>query len=262
MKKLLTLLLSAAAGSILTVLVMSPRPVASGGVAENCTAKNGDVNADGKTDLSDAVTILGNLFLGSPTALVPLCAPPAASSGPPATGQTDCWSFDGDQGLWVEVPCGEATCAGQDGFYMTGCPTEGRFVDNDDGTVTDTCTGLMWQKDTADVNDDGQIDFPGDTLPWCDALSYCENLSFAGHDDWRLPNARELQSIVDYGRSNPAIDPVFGALLEFYWSSTSYAETANDAWGVGFHVGYVGIRVKLGDFEFSFNYVRAVRSGP
>jgi hypothetical protein len=79
------------------------------------------------------------------------------------------------------------------------------------------------------------------------------------HNDWRLPNVRELQSIVDYGRMEPAIDPVFSGLSEFYWTSTSYAEAPDDAWGVGFNVGYVGIRVKLGDFDFSFNFVRAVR---
>jgi len=39
-------------------------------------------------------------------------------------------------------------------------------------------------------------------------------LSFTGHDDWRLPNVRELQSIVDYGRANQAIDPVLGAVSD------------------------------------------------
>jgi hypothetical protein len=261
MKKLLTISLSIVVGFVLAVLVLEPRPVAFGGPAEKCAAKNGDVNADGKVDLSDAVTILGHLFLGSPTALVQLCAPPAASAGLPATGQTACWTFDADQGVWVEVPCAGAACAGQDGSYAAGCPRQGRFVDNDDGTVTDNCTGLMWQKDTADVSDDGQVGSRGDTLAWCDAVNYCDELSFAGHDDWRLPNARELQSIVDYGRREPAIDPVFGALPEYYWSSTSYAETPDDAWGIGFNVGYLGIRVKTGDFDFSYNFVRAVRNG-
>ncbi|MBI4603717.1 MAG: DUF1566 domain-containing protein [Planctomycetes bacterium] len=260
MKLTLIVVLSAFAGFLLAVAVLGLPDAARAGGAP-CASRNGDVNADGRVDLSDAVTILGNLFLGSPTTLVPLCAPPADTPRLAATGQAACWGFDGDQGLWLEVPCGEAACAGQDGSRAVGCPVEGRFVDHEDGTVTDICTGLVWQKDTADVNGDGLIDPLGDTLAWCEALSYCDGLSFAGHDDWRLPNVRELQSLVDYGRSNPAIDPAFGTLLEFYWSSTSNAETANDAWGVGFHVGYVGIRVKSGDFDFSFNYVRAVRGG-
>lgn len=258
MQKLLTIVLSIAVGFVLALFVLQPGPVALGGAEEKCAARNGDVNADGRIDLSDATTVLGNLFLGNPTTLAPLCAPTA---GLPATGQTGCWSFDPNQGSWNPIPCRDADCVGQDGALLAGCPSEGRFEDNDDGTVTDTCTGLMWQKNTADLNNDEQIEILGDTSAWCDAASYCDALSFAGHEDWRLPNARELQSIVDYGRSNPSIDPVFGGLSEFYWSSTSYQEAPDDAWGVGFNSGYVGIRVKLGDFDFSYNYVRAVRGG-
>jgi hypothetical protein len=187
-----------------------------GGGVVKCAANNGDVNADGLVNLSDAVTVLGHLFLGSPVELEPLCAAPPAASGLPATGQQVCYGLVENVG-WVEVPCAEAACQGQDAQYATGCRSEGRFTDNEDGTVTDHCTGLMWQKDTADVNGDGQTAEDGtDALPWCDALAYCENLSFAGHDDWRLPNVRELQSIVDYGRLGPAIDPVFGAFSGWY----------------------------------------------
>jgi hypothetical protein len=256
MKKLLTISLSVAVGFLFALLVLEPRPRTAIG-AEKCSARNGDVNADGNLDLSDAITIIGHLFLGTPTTLAPLCAQPGAPSPLPATGQNTCSKFDPDQSRWVEVVCTEATCFGQDGFYFQGCPPDGRFVDNNDGTVTDNCTGLMWQKDTADVSD-----LFADTLNWCDALVYCEDLSFAGHNDWRLPNVRELQSIVDYGRANQAIDPVFTALPEFYWSSSSYVDTHDDAWGIGFHVGYVGIRPKEGDADFSFNYVRAVRNAP
>lgn len=77
------------------------------------------------------------------------------------------------------------------------------FVDNGDGTITDNATGLMWQQ-----ADDGV------TRDWENALSYAENLSLAGHNDWRMPNAKELHSILDYTRSpditnSPAIDPLF-----------------------------------------------------
>lgn len=78
-----------------------------------------------------------------------------------------------------------------------------QFVDNGDGTITDNATGLMWQQ-----ADDGT------TRNWENALAYAENLTLAGHSDWRMPNAKELQSIVDYSRSpdatnSPAIDPLF-----------------------------------------------------
>ena len=98
-----------------------------------------------------------------------------------------------------------------------------RFVDNGDGTVTDSCTGLMWQKNTA----------PG-SHTWTQALQYCESLTLAGRTDWRLPNVRELQSILDYGRINPSIDPVFGAESGWYWSSTTIVANPLSAWIVSF----------------------------
>ena len=77
------------------------------------------------------------------------------------------------------------------------------FVDNGDGTITDLATGLMWQKADSVV-----------TYNWEQALDYAENLTLAGYSDWRLPNVKELQGIVDYTRSpatsgTPAIDPLF-----------------------------------------------------
>jgi hypothetical protein len=142
----------------------SPTALASGGGggAPACSSINGDVNANGKVDLSDAVTILSFLFLGSPTALVPLCAPPPAVSGLPDTGQTKCYDEDGNELDRGQCFTGSGQ-GGQDSVYATGCPSGGRFVDNGDGTVTDHCTGLMWQKGTADVNGDGQTQ--DDVLP-------------------------------------------------------------------------------------------------
>lgn len=69
------------------------------------------------------------------------------------------------------------------------------FVDNGDGTITDRASGLMWQQD------DG-----GQTMDWPAALIYAESATTAGYDDWRLPNVKELQSIVDYTKSPTATD--------------------------------------------------------
>jgi uncharacterized protein DUF1566 len=99
-----------------------------------------------------------------------------------------------------------------------------RFVDNGDGTVSDLATGLMWAK--ADS---------GRAMNWGDTLAWCERLKLAGHGDWRLPNAKELQSIVDYDRCpqapdaeqrGPAIDPVFTVTKAdgWCWSSTTHLE--------------------------------------
>ncbi len=107
------------------------------------------------------------------------------------------------------------------------------FEDNGDGTVSDLATGLTWLQD-----DSGGLDGAAGFLDWPEALAWAEDLEFAGHDDWRLPNAKELQSIVDYTRApsatnSAAIDPIFDATeiidedggdnYGFYWTSTTHA---------------------------------------
>lgn len=93
------------------------------------------------------------------------------------------------------------------------------FVDNADGTVTDTATGRMWQQD-----DDGT------RREWAEALAYCEALALAGHADWYLPNSKELQSIVDYDKTAlPAINTAFFGVTQDsetldYWTSTTFGD--------------------------------------
>ncbi|MCP3936631.1 MAG: DUF1566 domain-containing protein, partial [Actinomycetia bacterium] len=115
------------------------------------------------------------------------------------------------------------------------------FVDNGDGTITDLATGLMWQKADSVL-----------TYNWEQALDYAENLTLAGHTDWRLPNVKELQGIVDYSRSpatsgTPAIDPVFestsitneGGQFDYnsYWSGTTHV-TYGGGGGWGSYVSF------------------------
>jgi hypothetical protein len=87
------------------------------------------------------------------------------------------------------------------------------FVDNGDGTVNDTKSGLMWQQVGAD------------RIVWDAALTYCEKLEVADYGDWRLPNRNELQSLVEYSVFSPSIDTVAfpGSFSYYYWSSTNYA---------------------------------------
>jgi hypothetical protein len=117
----------------------------------------------------------------------------------------------------------------------------------------------MWQKETADVNGNGKLDteWPPDRVQWQDALKYCEGLSFAEHDDWRLPNIRELHSIVDYALWEPAMDSVFQAVLSDYWSSSSWVLSAGYAWVLILHGG--GLSYSVHD-KVHFYYVRAVRT--
>ncbi len=188
---------------------------------------NGDVNADGSINIADPIALLQYLFLNG-FGPKPLSSCSSGGGALPATGQGRCWNEAG-----TEIPCNGTTCAGQNGRYQPGCPLVGRFTANGDGTVTDTCTGLIWQQETA----------PG-RKSWCEALAYCENLTLAGRSDWRLPTVRELQSLVDYGRHDPALDPVFGSVSPFYWSSTTFVFAPENAWVVGFLHGHVGNAVK------------------
>jgi len=95
------------------------------------------------------------------------------------------------------------------------------FVDNGNGTVTDRNTDLVWQQ-----QDDGR------TRDWPTALAYCESLKLAGHDDWRLPNVKELQSIVDYRRHDPALDTRYLRQSDrhaWFWSSTTHGDHIGQA---------------------------------
>lgn len=120
------------------------------------------------------------------------------------------------------------------------------FVDNGNGTVTDTDTGLMWQQETAP-----------DGMNWQNALSYCEDLILGGYDDWRLPNVVELISLADPNGFYPAINTnYFPAPGIHYsnWSSTTWAYRIDEARDVGFNSGKAGSGGKSANM-----YVRAVR---
>ncbi len=118
--------------------------------------------------------------------------------------------------------------------------------DSINGTVTDNTTGLVWQDDQDAVKKD-----------WENAIAHCEALVLGSEEDWRLPNKKELFSIVDYGRINPSISSVF----EFtesspYWSSTTGQYDKRKAWAIIFDRGYIG-----GEFKSVEKYIRCVRAG-
>ncbi|QDP02294.1 DUF1566 domain-containing protein [Thalassotalea sp. PS06] len=149
----------------------------------------------------------------------------------PATGQKECWF---SESLDPDDPHVSNSCSGsgQDAEYKSGLPLPMiRFIDNQDGTFTDNFTKLTWLKK-------GDC-YPG--IDWHGALEAAENLE--GHEitsicgladgsqpgDWRVPNVRELQSLLDYrtadiggNRSLPTTIPLTGVDV-YYWSSTSFA---------------------------------------
>lgn len=135
-------------------------------------------------------------------------------------------------------------------MYVRGNTNYGtnNFVDNGNGTITDSATGLMWMQ-----NDNGT------GILWEDALSYAENFNFTGYSDWRLPDIKELQSIIDYSRSpsttnSAAINPLFNctqitneageADYPYYMSSTTFSSQTPTN---GSHVSYASFGRAMGN---------------
>lgn len=216
----------------------------------------------------------------------------------PATGQTTSFA------------------AGDDGDIRAGAPL--RYRDNHDGTITDKNTNLVWEKkDQASGLHDWNNTYPwrgkcsNDSATMCGTGADCKSggacaaagdarytifqwvaqlnaQRFAGHSDWRIPNVKELQSIVDYQTFLPPVNAAFnnnctaactvdgangtqecsctqsaGTSNAFYWSGSSYAPSplvkppgSMLAWGVLFGDGDV-----LSAGKDDHDYVRAVRCG-
>jgi hypothetical protein len=177
------------------------------------------------------------------------------------TGQTTCFDATGTA---VACPAG-----GQDGGLQKGLSRS--YADNGDGTITDTRTGLTWEK----LSDDGTIHDWDNTYSWATAFSgkvaTLNSTGFAGHTDWRLPNVNELQSLIDYGTTNPAVSSAFNSgcvpgctvatcsctRSASYWPSTSSQSSPTLAWTVFFGSGLVGNSTK----STSTFFARAVRGG-
>ena len=135
----------------------------------------------------------------------------SGGAGVPFTGQTTQYhpNDDGDyqKGVTITRP------------IVKGAVGNTRFVDNGDGTITDLATGLMWVK------------APNTSLrSMQDSIIYIEGLVFAGHSDWRLPNIKELLSIIDYEIAAPPIDPIFTLGLDSLWTSTTNRNFTNRGW--------------------------------
>jgi hypothetical protein len=189
-------------------------------------------------------------------------------SGPqafPATGQTTAYRADKNDGIPgpVAVP--------DDGTLQTGAPLS--FLDNGNGTITDQNTRLMWEK----KSDDGTLHDKDNSYWWngnganetlWDWLEDVNAQAFGGFQDWRIPNARELLSIVDF-QSVWAVPAAFNtncvagvsvlngscSFQSSYWTSTTQAGSLSSAWYVD-NYGSINSYFKSGNFR-----VRAVRGG-
>jgi hypothetical protein len=195
----------------------------------------------------------------------------------PKTGQTLCYGMDGSL-------IDDCTGTGHDGEYQKGVawPTP-RFTDNEDGTVTDNLTGLVWLRDAncisthySDFDNDGTV--ADGQVTWQHALDFVAGINNgtypncgAGYTDWRLANVRELHSLVHYDFANPALpntvgmgqstegDPFTNTPGGYaYWTSTTTLDNTAKAFYVGFKRGSILRKLKT---KASGNYVWPVR-GP
>ena len=156
---------------------------------------------------------------------------------------------------------------GDDGDLQKGVPIPtNRFIDHGNGSLTDSLTGLMWVSDgNLMVSRDPSFDqdrTAGDgDVDWKTALEYIALLNadnYLGHNDWRLPNVRELQSLVNLGIPDtalPATHP-FTNLRDLYWSSTTHEQLRSTAVGVFLieHYAHSNIINPAGESEDFFKY--------
>ncbi|MCI5145481.1 MAG: DUF1566 domain-containing protein [Candidatus Electrothrix sp. AR3] len=139
---------------------------------------------------------------------------------------------------------------------------DSQLVDNNDNTITDLTTGLMWKKCLEGVSGDAcEIGSP-DSFNWQEALQQPGTVNsgggFATYDDWRLPNIRELISIVEEQCAEPAINlnRFPNAPSSSVWSGSPLANYTGSAWLVYFDNGYSNYYSRGVDL-----YVRLVRGG-
>ena len=131
---------------------------------------------------------------------------------------------DGEQ-LIEQCPAQAALTFGQDGCYQVNPPAYKAV----NGVVTDLVTDLQWQQ---------QI--PADSFDWWEARTYCQDLEYAGHDDWRLPSRVELVTLLEFSNLTPTIDlEAFpDTPSEFFWTSAP-VPFSNLAYGVRFELGFI-----------------------
>ena len=171
---------------------------------------------------------------------------PATSAGLialPETGQTTC----------IDATGAASACANtrQDGDRRAGVawPNPRFTVDGTGNCITDNLTGIMWARQD------------GGFRTWQLGLDFANSLDLCGFTDWRMPNRKELFSLVNYGAGNVGVDLLNNGFTfqveSVLWSSSSVAGSAGNAWSLIVLPGIVTTAAKSGG-----NYILPVRTGP
>lgn len=159
--------------------------------------------------------------------------------------------------LWAAHTQAQLGCTNENTAIPASTPTAD-FTLHNDGTATHKTTGLMWMRCSYGQTWDGSnCTGASSAVLWIGALSVSQ-YGFAGYSDWRLPNIKELASIVEHRCYNPSINPVVfpNTPHSEYWSSSPLEYSAFNVWYVTFNNGRVSFLSKSNTFR-----VRLVRSG-
>lgn len=133
------------------------------------------------------------------------------------------------------------------------------YIFHADGTVTDARSGLMWKRCAEGQDWDGSTCTGTEsTHAWAAALQLAQDSTYAGYSDWRLPDLKELRSLVEECRVAPAINVTIfpNASSSHFWSGSPVAGHSDDAWGVYFYYGDAS-----GNLRSNAGRVRLVRVG-
>lgn len=142
------------------------------------------------------------------------------------------------------------SCVGMENGHIVSSTPSDDFIFHDNGTVSHRKTGLMWQICTMGQTwQGGGCTGTPDFFTWDEALSAASTLNnagFAGYANWRIPNIKELKSIVERRCYDPAINAaIFPDITsEWFWSASPYAENALLGWGMDFYDGTVDAYTK------------------
>ncbi len=205
-------------------------------------------------------SLLSHLLIASGFILTSL--PQASAFIVPDTGIKECYD---DQGNQIVCPEPGQDFHGQDAQYGKGTMSIVYNQHNGDGYASDTDSGLMWEikengDNATDLNNPNDAD---NTYSWADLSTFIDNLnaiSYAGYSDWRLPNVKELETIIDLSVPEPGpvvIQDVFiNCRQDFYWTNTPDAADSSRAWAIDFSSAGEVTASKTNAY-----HVRAVRGG-